>query len=38
MKLHPMKCKEMQITFMSNQNFILNPILIGTKSIESQDI
>ena len=34
MKLNPTKCKEMLINFMNNRNFIVNPIVIGGKSIE----
>ena len=34
MKLNPTKCKEMLINFMSNHNFIVNPIVIGSNTIE----
>ena len=35
MKLNPsVKCKEMLINFMTNHNFIVNPIVIGSDSIE----
>ena len=34
MKLNPSKCKEMLINFMTNHNFIVNPIVIGGNSIE----
>ena len=33
-RLNPIKCKEMLINFKSNHNFIVNPIVIGGKSIE----
>ena len=34
MKLNPTKCKEMLINFMSNHNFIVNPVVIGSNTIE----
>ena len=34
MKLNPTKCKEMLINFMSNHNFIVNPIVIGSNTIK----
>ena len=34
MKLNPTKCKEMLINFMSNHNFIVNHIVIGSNTIE----
>ena len=34
MKLNPTKCKEMLINFMSNHNFIVHPIVIGSNTIE----
>ena len=34
MKLNPTKFKEMLINFMSNHNFIVNPIVIGSNTIE----
>ena len=34
MKLSPTKCKEMLINFMSNHNFIVNPVVIGRNTIE----
>lgn len=34
MKLNPSKCKEMPINFMSNHNFFVNPIAIGSNKID----
>ena len=34
MKLNPTKFKEMLINFMSNHNFIVSPIVIGSNRIE----
>ena len=34
MKLNPTKCKQMLINFMSNHNFIVNPIVIGSNTIK----
>ena len=34
MKLNPTKCKVMLINFMSTHNFIVNPIVIGSNTIE----
>ena len=34
MKLNPSKCKEMLINFLTNHNFIVNPIIIGGNLIE----
>ena len=35
MKLNPTKCTEMLINFMSNHNFIVNPIAVGGNSIKT---
>ena len=34
MKLNPSKCNEMLINFMSNHNFVINPIILGNNVIE----
>ena len=34
MKLNPIKCREMIVNFMTNHNFIINPVSIGGNTIE----
>ena len=34
MKLNPIKCKEMIVNFVTNHNFIINPVSTGGNTIE----